>query len=631
MQRVKHLSEHLIGQIAAGEVIERPASVAKELIENSLDAGATQLMIHIEQGGCGLIRVRDNGAGIHPEDLSLAITVHATSKIEQAADLASIQSLGFRGEALASISAVSRFQLTTRTAEQEHAWSIRQEGRGADMAISPEAHPIGTTVEVRDLFFNTPARRKFLKSAKTEWLYLEEMVKRLVLSRLDCAWTLQHEGKSIFTLRQASTVSERLVHVGKLLGNTFVKFAHSLEHQASEMQLQGWVASAEGSRSQADWQYVFLNGRLVRDKVINHALKQAMSDHLSSGKHGAWVLYLTMPFEAVDVNVHPSKQEVRFAEPRLVHDFLLQAVRRCVKDSVVIPSATVLSENQHHGTGDTPFSFSRSLRGGHAALCPPYTILDAATDSARGEKGAAYLPITRRATPANNDEIRDTATFPSRVDKGTPCPPITWRASPAHHIPSPSEEFRNTVTQSDRWGKLLTTLGADYLLCESKWGLILVDFQRAMRHVLVAALETDLTLPSLPATLLPVAKPLLLKAPDVQTVQAQESLLKSLGFDISHLGPTAILIRSIPSFAQTLEPDLLLQATLTCIKVWDNAQRSAMASIWLQACLFPTVTAAQFKELKSAMQALHFPVTNQLGQLIWSPIEREHFAKIVGK
>ncbi len=322
--RIQRLSPQLANQIAAGEVVERPASVVKELVENSLDAGADEILIEAEQGGVRLLRVRDNGAGVHAEDLVLAVSRHATSKIGKPRDLFSIRSLGFRGEALASIASVSRFTLTSRRADSEVGWSLDGDG---SVPPRPCAHPLGTTVEVRDLFHSVPARRKFLRAERTELEHLEETVRRLALGHFDVAFTLRHNGRTLFSLRAASDPREHERRLMALLGRQFIDHALALDFSAAGLRLTGWIGRGDYARPQSDIQYVYLNGRVIRDKVVNHALRQAYEGRLEQGRFPAFVLYLTLDPAQVDVNVHPTKHEVRFREARLVHDFLVSAVR----------------------------------------------------------------------------------------------------------------------------------------------------------------------------------------------------------------------------------------------------------------------------------------------------------------
>ncbi|CZF84208.1 DNA mismatch repair protein MutL [Grimontia celer] len=323
---IQILPARLANQIAAGEVVERPASVVKELVENSIDAGATRIDVDIEKGGSKLIRIRDNGSGIAKEELELALSRHATSKISCLDDLEAIISLGFRGEALASISSVSRLTLTSRTITQSEAWSAYAEGRDMAVQVKPAAHPVGTTVEVVDLFFNTPARRKFLRTDKTEFGHIDELLKRIALSRFDVAITLRHNGTIVRQYRAASNDAQREKRLAAICGSQFVKSAVevSLEHQG--LTLQGWICTPEGARAQNDIQHCFVNQRMMKDKLINHAIRQGYEASLRPDQFAAYVLYIDIDPHQVDVNVHPAKHEVRFHQARLVHDFIYQAV-----------------------------------------------------------------------------------------------------------------------------------------------------------------------------------------------------------------------------------------------------------------------------------------------------------------
>ncbi|HJU26460.1 MAG TPA: DNA mismatch repair endonuclease MutL, partial [Rhodanobacteraceae bacterium] len=329
MSPIRPLSPELVNQIAAGEVIERPASVVKELVENSLDAGAKKIEIDIAQGGVRLIRVRDDGDGIPPAELPLALAAHATSKIASFDDLTHVASMGFRGEALASIASVSRLQLTSRTRDGEHAWRIEAAGtRIAEPQPAPGA--IGTTIEVQDLFHAVPARRKFLRAERTEFGHIDELVKSLALARSDVEFRLGHNGKPVRLLKPAVEDAARLVRVAEMLGSGFAESCLALEHAAAGMELRGWLGLPTASRALADQQYFYVNGRLVRDRTVAHAVRQAYADVLFHGRHPAFVLFLKLDPRGIDVNVHPAKSEVRFREVRLVHDFLFRTLHEAI-------------------------------------------------------------------------------------------------------------------------------------------------------------------------------------------------------------------------------------------------------------------------------------------------------------
>lgn len=322
---IQVLPPQLANQIAAGEVVERPASVVKELVENSLDAGATHIQIDIENGGSTLIRIRDNGMGIPKAELSLALARHATSKITSLEDLDAILSLGFRGEALASISSVSRLTLTSRIAEQNEAWQVYAQGREMETTIKPASHPVGTTVEVANLFFNTPARRKFLRTDKTEFSHIDEVIRRIALAKPNITFSLSHNGKTLRQYKNAQN-GQMLKRVAAICGNDFVQNALQINWIHDDLHLSGWVALPSFVRTQNDLSYCYINGRMVRDKIINHAIRQAYADYLTTEQYPAFILFLDLNPHEVDVNVHPTKHEVRFHQQRLIHDFIYQGI-----------------------------------------------------------------------------------------------------------------------------------------------------------------------------------------------------------------------------------------------------------------------------------------------------------------
>ena len=345
---IKILSPQLANQIAAGEVVERPASVVKELVENSLDAGANKIQIDIENGGANLIRIRDNGCGIPKEELSLALARHATSKIADLDDLEAILSLGFRGEALASISSVSRLTLTSRTEAQTEAWQVYAQGRDMETTIKPASHPVGTTVEVANLFFNTPARRKFLRTDKTEFAHIDEVIRRIALTKFNTAFTLTHNGKIIRQYRPAEALNQQLKRVAAICGDDFVKNALRIDWKHDDLHLSGWVATPNFSRTQNDLSYCYINGRMVRDKVVSHAIRQAYAQYLPTDVYPAFVLFIDLNPHDVDVNVHPTKHEVRFHQQRLIHDFIYEGISHALNNQEQLNWHTDQSAVENH-------------------------------------------------------------------------------------------------------------------------------------------------------------------------------------------------------------------------------------------------------------------------------------------
>ena len=391
--RVRALPPLLANQVAAGEVVERPVSVLKELIENSLDAGANDIVVDIEDGGCRLVRVRDNGAGIERDDLALALSRHATSKISTLEDLAAIVTMGFRGEALPSIAAVSRLRLVSRAAGAAEAWSVALEGAAEMPVLKPDTHPQGTTVEVRDLFFNTPARRRFLRTPKTEFGHIEEGLRRLALARFDVAFSLRHDRREVWQVRVAETARDCRRRLARLRGERFAEAAEELWAEAAGLALHGWLLPFAAEQRGPSRQCLFVNGRPVRDPVLAHAVRQAYGDLLAGDEQPAFVLALEIDPRQVDVNVHPTKHEVRFREPRLVHDFVAQAVRRVLSgEGESAPAPDMSPRNLATPPSTTP---ARGLPSAHGAPRP-------AAASAVREQMAGYAALHPRplATPA---------------------------------------------------------------------------------------------------------------------------------------------------------------------------------------------------------------------------------------
>lgn len=418
---IKILPARLANQIAAGEVVERPASVVKELVENSLDSGATRIDIDIEKGGAKLIRVRDNGKGIVKDELGLALSRHATSKIHTLDDLEAIMSLGFRGEALASISSVSRLTMTSRPAAQEQAWSAYSEGRDMKVKLQPTAHPIGTSVEVLDLFFNTPARRKFLRTEKTEFAHIDELLKRIALSRFDVTINVRHNGKMIRQYRAAKNQLQTEKRIAAVCGNAFVRNMLRIELEHQGLKLHGWITTPEGARQQSDLQYCYVNGRMMRDKLINHAIRQSYETSLKPDQFAAYVLFIELDPHQVDVNVHPAKHEVRFHQARLVHDFIYQALADALAQSSVIDKPHVNESAFHHAE--------------------PVESFEAST--ANQEPVSAPEPVTSPVPEQVYQAIDNTPAYPGRSD---------YEAKPRDRAPSdssvrearPADSFRRT-------------------------------------------------------------------------------------------------------------------------------------------------------------------------------------------
>ncbi|MEZ8169511.1 DNA mismatch repair endonuclease MutL [Vibrio tasmaniensis 1F-187] len=407
---IKILPARLANQIAAGEVVERPASVVKELVENSLDSGATRIDIDIDKGGAKMIRVRDNGKGIVKDELALALSRHATSKIHTLDDLEAIVSLGFRGEALASISSVARLTMTSRPTTQDQAWAAHSEGRDMQVKLQPAAHPIGTSVEVLDLFFNTPARRKFLRTEKTEFTHIDELLKRIALSRFDVTINLRHNGKMIRQYRAAKTQVQAEKRIAAVCGNPFVRHMLKIELEHQGLKLHGWITTPEGARQQSDLQYCYVNGRMMRDKLINHAIRQSYETSLRPDQFATYVLFIELDPHQVDVNVHPAKHEVRFHQARLVHDFIYQALSDGLAQSKQIDAAPIKqsafhqSEVMHHQQGS-----SNPGIGEIASFSEPESIMPSSSEQPQVSDSERYAIEQTPAYPrkAESEQVYD--------------------------------------------------------------------------------------------------------------------------------------------------------------------------------------------------------------------------------
>lgn len=420
---IQILPARLANQIAAGEVVERPASVVKELVENSLDAGATRIDIDIDKGGSRTIRIRDNGKGIPKDELSLALSRHATSKITSLDDLEAIVSLGFRGEALASISSVSRLTLASKTAAQEEAWSAYAEGRDMDVQLKPAAHPVGTTLEVLDLFFNTPARRKFLRTEKTEFSHIDELLKRIALSRLDVTINLRHNGKMIRQYRAAQTQIQKERRLAAVCGSSFLNHALAVELEHGDLKLSGWICSPQGARAQNDIQYCYVNGRMMKDKLINHAIRQAYETSLTADQYAAYVLFIEVDPHQVDVNVHPAKHEVRFHQARLVHDFICQGLQSALQQSLEESGESLYQPPQRASAAANPSTNSPA-----GDIAEPSAVMSAVArtpDYPNKAQPSEWLPTSEaRASTA----YRDTSGQHSRADNSDSRGPAGYSA-----------------------------------------------------------------------------------------------------------------------------------------------------------------------------------------------------------
>jgi DNA mismatch repair protein MutL len=523
-KRIQRLSSLLANQIAAGEVVDRPASVVKELIENSIDAGATQIDIDIEQGGARLIRVRDNGGGIHRDDLPLALSRHATSKLTTTEGLSQIMTLGFRGEALASIGSVSRLSIISAQ-PKETGWRITLEG-DVEHEIKPASHPQGTTVEVYDLFFNTPARRKFLRSEKTEFDHVDELVKRIALAHFQVGFTLRHNQKIVRqyypVVQQGAGTSERLAG---LCGPAFVEHALHIEAEGAGMRLAGWIAQPTFSRSQADQQYFYVNGRMIRDKLLIHAMKEAYQDVLYRDRYPAYVLFLEIAPQQVDVNVHPTKHEVRFREGRVVHDFIFHAVH------------DALAHEQH--TEHTDCAKHEGQQVPHAQMSTPVipharSISDSKPHFARENNSMAGVQTGAR--PANRST--STNSQPHIVQENL----VLYRALGAEGSAAVIEEVATTAPL----GYAIGQLHGIYIFAENEQGLVMIDMHAAHERVLYEKMKAAFAQQKMRTQTMLVPLTLALSEREADQVEQYSSFFYSLGFAVDRISKESIAIREVP-------------------------------------------------------------------------------------
>ncbi|HGY2299508.1 TPA: DNA mismatch repair endonuclease MutL [Pseudomonas putida] len=559
--RIELLSPRLANQIAAGEVVERPASVAKELLENSLDSGARRIDVEVEQGGIKLLKVRDDGSGISADDLPLALARHATSKIRELEDLEGVMSLGFRGEALASISSVARLTMTSRTASASEAWQVETEGRDMTPRVQPAAHPVGTSVEVRDLFFNTPARRKFLKAEKTEFDHLQEVIRRLALARFDVGFHLRHNGKSILSLHEAHDETARARRVGAICGPGFMEQALPIDVERNGLRLWGWVGLPTFSRSQADLQYFFVNGRAVRDKLVAHAVRQAYRDVLFNGRHPTFVLFLELEPNGVDVNVHPTKHEVRFREGRSVHDFLYGTLHRALadvrpEDHLAAPAAVpemVSPTGQQAGE----FGPQGEMRLASPVLERPQAPQHAISNGGSGA-GYQYQYTPRPSQPVPAAEAQAVyREFYKPLEEGAA--PVTTLPESQGDIPP--------------LGYALAQLKGIYILAENAVGLVLVDMHAAHERIMYERLKVAMASEGLSGQPLLVPETLALSQREADCAEEHAQWFQRLGFELQRLGPETLAIRQIPALLKQAEANRLVQDVLADLMEYGTSDR----------------------------------------------------------
>ncbi len=538
--RIHPLSTQVSNQIAAGEVVERPASVVKELLENALDAGADKIELEVQQGGIKLIRIRDNGCGIYKDDLALALCRHATSKISDAEDLEGVATLGFRGEALPSISSVSRLKIDSRTVDEEQGWSIQGDGSETTSEPVPVAHPQGTTLEIRDLFYNTPVRRKFLRTDKTEFNHLDDVVKRIALSRHDVTINLHHNNKLVKGYRAANDDASHCQRIATVCGAGFVEHAIRIDFEAAGLHLWGWIAEPTFSRSQADQQYFFVNGRVVRDKLITHAVRQAYKDVLYHGRHPAYVLYLEIDPVLVDVNVHPTKNEVRFREGRLVHDFLFRSIHQGLAD--VRP-------------GERPAVVEQTIGEGASPEAPIVPAAGSRQNSVMfNQPSQQRMPLQVMEKMAAYGQLH-----PSSSPSGATAPPSVMPEQEAGEAPP--------------LGYALAQLHGVYILAQNQQGMVIVDMHAAHERITYERMKCSMQSDGIKSQPLLVPINMSISEREVRLVEERCELFSELGFELSPAGPQSIVIRQVPTILKDSNAEQLVRDLLADVIVHGSSNR----------------------------------------------------------
>ncbi|MBF6024350.1 DNA mismatch repair endonuclease MutL [Lysobacter niastensis] len=535
---IRQLPDTLINQIAAGEVVERPASVVKELVENALDAGARRVDIDLEEGGVRLIRIRDDGAGIEPSELPLAVSRHATSKIASLDDLEGVSTLGFRGEALPSIASVSRFALISRRKDAEHGASLEIEG-GRIGTVTPKPHPQGTTVEVRDLFFNVPARRKFLKAERTELGHIEEWLRQLALARPDVELRVSHNGKPSRRWKgEGDLLSELRLH--EALGEEFARQALHVDHSGAGLRLHGWIGQPAYNRASADQQYFYVNGRAVRDRSVAHAVKQAYADVLFHGRQPAYVLFLELDPRRVDVNVHPAKHEVRFRDARLIHDFVYRTLQAAL--------------------AETRAGVEPAIAGTAYEMPPPSSYASAQMQSAQPYRwNAPQAPLGL--------QVEDTRAGYAAL-YGAPAP-----AMPQQPVALPVQDDATLPPL----GYAIAQLHGIYILAESAQGLIVVDMHAAHERIGYEKLKCAHDGEGLRTQPLLVPSTLAVSEREAEVAEREAATLAELGFEITRSGPQSLTLRSVPALLAHGDVEALLRDVLADLREHGESRRVAAA------------------------------------------------------
>ncbi|RQS33991.1 MULTISPECIES: DNA mismatch repair endonuclease MutL [unclassified Burkholderia] len=576
LRAIQPLPDQLISQIAAGEVVERPASVVKELLENAMDAGATTLRIVLEEGGVKRISITDDGCGIPPDELPLALMRHATSKIRSLEELEAVATLGFRGEALASIASVAEMSITSRTAEVAHATKID----ATTGALSPAAGAVGTTIEVRELYFNTPARRKFLKSEQTEFGHCLEMIRRAALARPDVAISVLHNGKAV----EHWNATEPAQRVAKILGDGFATAHLPLDEQAGPLAVYGCAGLPTASRGRADQQYFFVNGRFVRDKLLTHAVRAAYEDVLHGDRYPSYVLFLDLPPEAVDVNVHPSKIEVRFRDSRSIHQYVFHAVQRALaRHAGASPETTAGGHAAQLSPAPSgPASFLNTPLGqGAAAGTGGSGFSSPSSSSSSGNTWMRQARMTQGTLPVAQPLALYDALF-GRKDTGAGTPDGTTivardaadaAAAPAAPLSGlVASPLAATAHDEQPLGFALGQIHGIYVLAQNAHGLVIVDMHAAHERILYEQFKNALAdrTVAVQSLLLPIS--MTATPVEIGTVEEERDTLESLGFDLAVLSPTSLAIRAVPALLKDADLQSLARAVLADLHAFGGSR-----------------------------------------------------------
>ena len=541
MKPIQHLPPHLINQIAAGEVIERPASVLKELLENALDADATHITVDLEQGGMQTIRVSDNGHGIPKDEILLALARHATSKISTMEDLEQITSLGFRGEALPSIASVSRFSLGSNQDQKSNAgWMIAGEGGVFANELLPTRQARGTTVEVKNLFFNVPARKKFLRTERTELQHCETVLRKIALSRFDISLVAKHNGRNILNLNAVDIEQDKLDRLGRVCGQPFSEQSIYIENSAQDLQIKGWISLPTFSRSQADLQYFYVNGRTIRDKVIAHAIKQAYQDVLYHGRFPAFVLFLDLDSTQVDVNAHPTKHEVRFRQTRYVHDFIRHTIGKAIAETM--PKEEQQAAQKYREVVD---DFIRAAQ----------------VNSALPEHGYSN---TEQVTTRH---IQESMSEYETVALSDPTTIVTEPESSPH-----------TAEQAPPLGYAIAQLHGIYILAQNAKGLIIVDMHAAHERIVYEQLKNQHQQGKLATQPLLMTRTINVSQQEAALVDQYQELFSKFGFFIERFGDESIVVREIPSLLQQGDVDELIRDVLADLNMFGSSEKLEQAN-----------------------------------------------------